>query len=260
MVPVAGSQPSRWTKDEGRDAMSQRQRKRLDQGPADPWAHSPTKTTLYSSAPDGTYPSMGARRYERFSKKEGGSWALHPPPSSVPPLGSYDPPSSFRFSLKLQSTTPLRSASPRAASPRSNAPFSSSPRSNAPLTKNLGLMATARAPAPTSIVPSQYYIQSRLDSTSSEPRKISARAKDPDWSPRRDTVASFMSVDKGSNIMHYVEPPYAPHVHLTLSRGAQSGMHTVSRRRAGRHIYVGPLLSRNGTPVLSHVPGRGVDG
>ena len=130
MVPVIDqSQPSRWTKDEERDVVWLREHKRYTQGPADPLAYSPppSKTTLYNSATDGTYPSFGTASYDRFSKKDAGSWALHPPPSGVPPPGSYDPPSSFLHApatprLKPQfAATPLPSlGSPRAVSPRSN--------------------------------------------------------------------------------------------------------------------------------------------
>ena len=257
MVPVIDqSQPSRWTKDEERDVVWLREHKRYTQGPADPLAYSPppSKTTLYNSATDGTYPSFGTASYDRFSKKDAGPWALHPPPSGVPPPGSYDPPSSFLHApatprLKPQfAATPLPSlGSPRAVSPRSNV---------APSTKSLDSRVSprsvARPAAPRSMVPSQYYMRSRFDT----PRKMSPRAspRDPDR-PRQETVAAFMSVDKGSNIVHYMQPPYADHVRLTLSRGARSGMDTVSRRRP--EAYVGPLVSRNGTPVLSHVAGRG---
>ena len=56
--------------------------------------------------------------------------------------------------------------------------------------------------------------------------------KDPDR-PRQETIGPFMSIDKGSNQLHYAQPPYARHVQLSLDRGARSGMDTCSRRRAG---------------------------
>jgi hypothetical protein len=243
---TAQSQPSPWAKGEERDVVYQRHLKRFNQGPADPWAYSPppAKTTLYNSAADVQYPSMGAR-YDRFSKRDAGSWALHPTPSKVPPPGSYETASSFH-----------RKATPTTA--RLPSPRSVSPRSNAPLTKKLNLMApaSARAAAPASIVRSQYYMHTRTEEKRfTETRKIDAGAKEPDR-PRQETINSFMSIDKGSNIVHYIKPPYAPHVQLSLSRGARSGMDTISRRRTGP--YVAPIVSRIGTPVLSQVAGRGV--
>ena len=50
--------------------------------------------------------------------------------------------------------------------------------------------------------------------------------------PRQETVGPFMSIDKGSNQLHYMKPPYAKHVQLSLDRGARSGMDTCSRRTA----------------------------
>ena len=51
--------------------------------------------------------------------------------------------------------------------------------------------------------------------------------------PLQETISPFMSIDKGSNQVHYMKPPYAPHVQLSLDRGARSGMDTCSRRRPG---------------------------
>ena len=51
--------------------------------------------------------------------------------------------------------------------------------------------------------------------------------------PRQETIGAFMTIDKGSNMLHYMKPPYAAHVQLSLDRGARSGMDTCSRRRAG---------------------------
>ena len=42
--------------------------------------------------------------------------------------------------------------------------------------------------------------------------------------PRQETVGAFMSVDKGSNQVHYMQGPYRPHLQLSLERGARSGM------------------------------------
>ena len=50
--------------------------------------------------------------------------------------------------------------------------------------------------------------------------------------PRQETIGAFMTIDKGSNMLHYMQPPYAAHVQLSLDRGARSGMDTRSRRRA----------------------------
>ena len=35
---------------------------------------------------------------------------------------------------------------------------------------------------------------------------------------------SCMTIDRGSNMVHYLKPPYKAHVQLSLDRGARSGM------------------------------------
>ena len=50
--------------------------------------------------------------------------------------------------------------------------------------------------------------------------------------PRQETTGPFMTIDQGSNQLHYMKPPYKAHVQLSLDRGARSGMDTRSRRRA----------------------------
>lgn len=108
-------------------------------------------------------------------------------------------------------------------------------------TKNLE-WAHTRAAAPTCMVPSRYKMET-MTSRSMTPRSVSPRSmtprmkndtgvKDPDR-PRQETIGAFMSIDRGSNQLHYMKPPYAPHVQLSLDRGARSGMDICSRRLPG---------------------------
>lgn len=39
-----------------------------------------------------------------------------------------------------------------------------------------------------------------------------------------EKVMSCMTIDRGSNMVHYLKPPYKAHVQLSLDRGARSGM------------------------------------
>lgn len=128
-----------------------------------------------------------------------------------------------------------------------------SPPSSVGFTRDFASMAHTRSPrtaqttfsplaaaAPRSIVPARYLLHSlspRLGRTPVGGVRKSARsaANDGDADrPWRDSIGPFMSIDKGSNQVHYMKPPYAPHVELSLYRGARSGMDTCSRRRAGR--------------------------
>ena len=74
----------------------------------------------------------------------------------------------------------------------------------------------------------------RRPRTSSSPTAIAPVKKNQNADrPRQETIGAFMTIDKGSNMLHYMKPPYAAHVQLSLDRGARSGMDTCSRRRAG---------------------------
>ena len=73
----------------------------------------------------------------------------------------------------------------------------------------------------------------RRPRTSSSPTAIAPVKKNQNADrPRQETIGAFMTIDKGSNMLHYMQPPYAAHVQLSLDRGARSGMDTRSRRRA----------------------------
>ena len=73
----------------------------------------------------------------------------------------------------------------------------------------------------------------RRPHTSSSPTAIARVQKNQNADrPRQETIGAFMTIDKGSNMLHYMQPPYAAHVQLSLDRGARSGMDTRSRRRA----------------------------
>ena len=49
--------------------------------------------------------------------------------------------------------------------------------------------------------------------------------------PRQETTGPFMTIDQGSNQLHYMKPPYKAHVQLSLDRGARSGMDASARRQ-----------------------------
>ena len=137
----------------------------------------------------------------------------------------------------MDRTSHLRTATMSATSHSTASPRSL--RSKAPLTKTLEPLASTPRKAPMSIVPSRYYIQtpavrSSLGDKSVSRKNDSKGANEDPGRPRRETVGPFMTIDKGSNQLHYMKPPYAPHVQLNLERGARSGMDTSSRRRAGR--------------------------
>jgi len=124
-------------------------------------------------------------------------------------------------------------SSPRpAASPTSV--LAAGPRVNSP--RCIEWMAHTRSAAPTRIVPSMYKLHSTSprsrETVTKEGRKNEMGAKDPDR-PRQETAGPLMSIDRGSNQLHYIKPPYAPHVQLSLDRGARSGLDTRSRRRPG---------------------------
>ena len=123
-----------------------------------------------------------------------------------------------------------------AASPMSNV-LSSRPRSLVPIAKTLEStprVATAPwAAAPKSISPARYRIRSPrsiLDKFVSEAQTI---GKDPDRPRQENPGAALRTLDRGGNQTNYIQPPYAPHVQLSLYRGARSGMDTCSRRRPG---------------------------
>ena len=66
------------------------------------------------------------------------------------------------------------------------------------------------------------------------PRSKTDTPATPSDRPRQETVGPFMTVDKGSNQVHYMKGPYADHVRLSLDRGARSGMGDTRSRMSGR--------------------------
>jgi len=62
-----------------------------------------------------------------------------------------------------------------------------------------------------------------------------------------------MTIDKGSNQVHYLKPPYKAHVQLSLDRGARSGMDGCARTRRPRTGAVGPRSTTASTRSLNSV-------
>ena len=88
---------------------------------------------------------------------------------------------------------------------------------------------------------------------------VSERRKNDTSSELRDRpiygekVMPCMTVDRGSNMVHYLKPPYKAHVQLSLDRGARSGMDGCARTRRPRTATAGPRSTMGSTRSLNSV-------